>query len=84
MMVMILFQVSRYEFEKMRYNELTEKQLEEELTARGSNYAAVRHHHNIHKVGGEGVEKYDDDRVIFISGIGGFSCRVFGGSWDRN
>jgi NAD+ kinase len=48
---------------------LTEKQLEEELTARGSNYAAVRHHHNIHKVGGEGVEKDDDDRVIFIQAL---------------
>jgi hypothetical protein len=61
-----MFQVSRYEFEKMRYYELTEKQLEEELTARGSNYAAVRHHHNIHKVGGEGMEKYDDDSVLYF------------------
>ena len=52
---------------------MTEKQLEEELTARGSNYAAVRHHHNIHKVGGEGVEK-DVDQEIFISGIGDCSC----------
>ena len=73
-MLMILLQVSRYEFEKMRYEQLTEKQLEEELTARGSNYAAVRHHHNIHKVGGEGVDKDDDDQEIFISGIGGCSC----------
>ena len=73
-MVIILLQVSRYEFEKMRYEQLTEKQLEEELTARGSNYAAVRHHHNIHKVGEEGVDKDDDDQEIFISGIGGCSC----------
>ena len=42
--------VSRYEFEKLRHEHLTEEQLEQELTARGSNYAAVRHHHNIHKV----------------------------------
>jgi len=45
----ILTKVSRYEFEKVRHEQLTEKQLEEELTARGSNYAAVKHHHNIHK-----------------------------------
>jgi len=45
----ILTKVSRYEYEKLRHEHLTEKQLEEELTARGSNYAAVRHHHNIHK-----------------------------------
>ena len=46
-----VLQVSRYEFEKLRHEQLTEKQLEDELTSRGSNYAAVRHHHNIHKVG---------------------------------
>ena len=51
MFMLSMFQVSRYEFEKLRHEQLTEKQLEEELTARGSNYAAVRHHHNIHKVG---------------------------------
>jgi len=45
----LLTKVSRYEFEKLRHEQLTEKQLEEELTARGSNYAAVRHHHNVHK-----------------------------------
>ena len=45
----ILTKVSRYEFEKLRHDSLTEKQLEQELTARGSNYAAIRHHHNIHK-----------------------------------
>jgi len=45
----ILTKVSRYEFEKLRYDQLTEEQLEDELTKRGSNYAMVRHHHNIHK-----------------------------------
>ena len=49
---MILTKVSRYEFEKLRHDTLTESQLEQELTARGSNYAAIRHHHNIHKVRG--------------------------------
>ena len=46
----ILTKVSRYEFEKLRHDTLSESQLEQELTARGSNYAAIRHHHNIHKV----------------------------------
>ena len=46
----ILTKVSRYEFEKLRHDNLSEAQLEQELTARGSNYAAIRHHHNIHKV----------------------------------
>ena len=46
----ILTKVSRNEFEKLRHDNLSESQLEQELTARGSNYAAIRHHHNIHKV----------------------------------
>jgi len=46
----ILTKVSRYEFEKLRHEHLTEKQLEQELTARGSDYAAIRHHHNVHKM----------------------------------
>ena len=58
-------QVSRYEFEKLRHEQLTEKQLEEELTARGSNYAAVRHHHNIHKVGG-GVNVTDGVTILIL------------------
>lgn len=45
----ILTKVSRYEFERLRHDSLTEAQLEHELTARGSNYAAIKHHHNIHK-----------------------------------
>ena len=49
----VLTKVSRYEFEKIRHESLSEKQLELELTARGSNYAAIRHHHNIHKVDAE-------------------------------
>ena len=68
---MSMSQVSRYEFEKLRHEQLTEKQLEEELTARGSNYAAVRHHHNIHKVGG-GVNVTDGVTILILD-IG--SCR---------
>ena len=41
--------MSRYEFERLRHDSLTEDLLEQELTARGSNYAAIKHHHNIHK-----------------------------------
>ena len=45
----ILTKVSRYEFERLRHDSLTEAQLENELTARGSNYSAIKKHHNIHK-----------------------------------
>ena len=47
----ILTKVSRYEFERQRieHQQLGEKELEEELTARGSDYATIRYHHNIHK-----------------------------------
>ena len=45
----LLTKVSRYEFERLRHESLTEAQLEHELTARGSNYIAIKHHHNIHK-----------------------------------
>ena len=46
----MLTKVSRYEFEKLRHDNLSESQLKQELTARGSSYAAIRHHRNIHKV----------------------------------
>ena len=46
----MLTKVSRYEFEKLRHDNLSESQLEQELTARGSSYAAIRHHRNIHQV----------------------------------
>lgn len=45
----VLTKVSRYEFEKLRHEHLSEKQLEEELVRRGSNYSLVRNHHNVHK-----------------------------------
>jgi len=60
----ILTKVSRYEFEKLRHEHLSEKQLEEELTLRGSNYAAVRHHHNIHKALEVGVAETLEDSGI--------------------
>ena len=56
--------VSRYEFEKLRHEHLSEKQLEEELTLRGSTYAAVRHHHNIHKALEVGVAETLEDSGI--------------------
>lgn len=45
----ILTKVSRYEFEKMTHANITEKQLEERLAKRGSDYNMIRHHHNVHK-----------------------------------
>jgi len=45
----ILTKVSRYEYEKQRHEHLSEKELEDALTTRGSDYATIRYHHNIHK-----------------------------------
>ncbi|XP_042215720.1 NAD kinase 2, mitochondrial-like isoform X1 [Homarus americanus] len=47
--VLILTKLSRYEFEKRRHPELTERQLEKCLTARGSDYNILLYHHYIHK-----------------------------------
>jgi len=46
---LILSKVSRYEFEKIKHCNLTERQLEETLTKRGSDYTMIRYHHNVHK-----------------------------------
>jgi len=45
----VLTKVSRYEFEKLQNEQLTEKQLEDALTKRGSDYALIRYYHSIHK-----------------------------------
>lgn len=45
----VLTKVSRYEFEKLQHEKLSESQLEEMLTKRGSDYSMIRYHHNIHK-----------------------------------
>jgi len=45
----VLTKVSRYEFEKLQHENLSERQLEEALTKRGSDYTLIRYHHNIHK-----------------------------------
>ena len=42
--------LARYEYEKQRHEHLSEKELEDALTTRGSDYATIRYHHNIHKV----------------------------------
>ncbi|XP_045625914.1 NAD kinase 2, mitochondrial [Procambarus clarkii] len=47
--VLILTKLSRYEFEKRRHPELTERQLEKCLQARGSDYNIMLYHHYIHK-----------------------------------
>ena len=48
--ILILTKLSRYEFEKRRHPELTERQLEESLRSRGSDYNLLLYHHYIHKV----------------------------------
>lgn len=48
--VLILTKLSRYEFEKRRHPDLTEKQLEKCLRDRGSDYNILLYHHYIHKV----------------------------------
>ena len=40
----------RYEYEKIQNEKLSERQLEEMLTSRGSDYTMIRYHHNVHKV----------------------------------
>lgn len=47
--VLILTKLSRYEFERRRHPELTEKQLEKCLRLRGSDYNLLLYHHYIHK-----------------------------------
>lgn len=53
--VLILTKLSRYEFERRRHPELTEKQLEKCLRLRGSDYNNLLYHHYIHKVGYEKI-----------------------------
>ena len=47
--VLILTKLSRYEFEKLRHANLNEKQLEETLRKRGSDYKLLLYHHTLHK-----------------------------------
>ncbi|XP_064112115.1 NAD kinase 2, mitochondrial-like isoform X2 [Macrobrachium nipponense] len=47
--VLILTKLSRYEFEKRRHPELTERELETRLRSRGSDYNMLLYHHYIHK-----------------------------------
>ena len=76
----ILTKVSRYEFEKLRHDNLSESQLEQELTARGSNYAAIRHHHNIHKVlySSQSLSRHTFDLLVSRGGRGRYSGEGWG------
>lgn len=47
--VLILTKLSRYDFEKRRHPELTERELEKSLRSRGSDYNMLLYHHYIHK-----------------------------------
>jgi len=46
--ILILHKITRYEFEKHRYQHLSEKELKTELEKRGSNYNRLIEHHNTH------------------------------------
>ena len=46
---LIVTKVSRYEFERSKFSELSESDFENLLTKRGSDYTMVKYHHNIHK-----------------------------------
>ncbi len=46
---LILTKLSRYEFERLRHADLNEKQLQEALRKRGSDYNHLLYHHTIHK-----------------------------------
>ncbi|KAK2718215.1 NAD kinase 2, mitochondrial-like [Artemia franciscana] len=47
--VVVLTKLTRYEFEKAKAPELSEPELKELLTRRGSDYNTLLYHHNIHK-----------------------------------
>ena len=47
--VLVLTKLSRYEFEKLRHADLNERQLEETLRKRGSDYNNILYHHTLHK-----------------------------------
>ena len=46
---LIVTKVSRYEFERSKFSEMSESDFENLLTKRGSDYTMVKYHHNIHK-----------------------------------
>ncbi|KAL7633773.1 UNVERIFIED_CONTAM: hypothetical protein RMT77_015727 [Armadillidium vulgare] len=47
--VLILSKLSRYDFEKRKHPELTERELEKRLSKRGSDYNLLLYHHYLHK-----------------------------------
>lgn len=52
---LILTKVSRYEYERLRHPNLSETEFELALNKRGSDYAMIRFHHNVHKSSEERV-----------------------------
>lgn len=47
--VLLVSKLSRYEYEKLRHNNLNEQDLEKELRNRGTDFEKMLHHHNLHK-----------------------------------
>jgi NAD+ kinase len=46
---LIVTKITRYEFEKIRHPGLNNAELEEKIRARGTDYDALMHYHNLHK-----------------------------------
>lgn len=47
--MLVVSKLSRYEFEKNRYKDLTDSELERKIRERGTDYDKLMHHHNLHK-----------------------------------
>lgn len=46
---LIVTKLTRYEFEKIRYSELNDLELEDKIRCRGTDFDALMHYHNLHK-----------------------------------
>lgn len=47
--MLVVSKLSRYEYEKYRYKNLTDSELERKIRERGTDYDKLMHHHNLHK-----------------------------------
>ncbi len=61
---LVLTKVSRYEFERHNFPDLTETEFESVLTNRGSDYTMIKYHHNIHKDAEEKVVRALESRGV--------------------
>lgn len=47
--VLVVSKLSRYEFEKNRFKDLSDNEFERKIRERGTDYDKLMHHHNLHK-----------------------------------